>query len=156
MEVVKPLGYILGRSLMIFKNQVAEEFKNSGIELTFEQYVMLHMINSTCDLIQQDLANHLQKDKSLIVRQINCLIEKQYVVRLTNKDDKRKKNLILTEKGIRMMNQMTELALDISRKLLDGISDSDYSTFRNVLYKIQENGGSAEKFFELTQATKLE
>ena len=115
-------------------------------ELSLEQYVILYMINSSCDLIQQDLAKHLQKDKSLIVRQINGLIEKQYLARHINKVDKRKKNLILTPKGLEMMNQMTGLVMTVSRKLLSGVSDSDYSTFRSVLNKIQENGGSVEDF----------
>lgn len=146
MEELKPLGYLLGRSLRVFKGQVAEEVKRMDFELSLEQYVILYMINSSCDLIQQDLANHLQKDKSLIVRQINGLIEKQYLVRHTNKEDKRKKNLILTSKGLEMMNQMTGLVMTVSRKLLSGVSDSDYSTFRSVLNKIQENGGSVEDF----------
>jgi DNA-binding MarR family transcriptional regulator len=144
MEEIKPLGYILGLPLRVFLNQVITEFKNRNIELTFEQFVMLRMINSNCDLIQQDMAHHLQKDKSLIVRQMNGLIEKQYVVRQTNLKDKRKKNLILTPKGTEMMNQMTELALDVSSRLLAGVSNSDYSTFRKVLDKIQENGSSVE------------
>lgn len=146
MEEFKSLGYLLGRSLRVFKGQVAEELKNMDFELSLEQYVILYMINSSCDLIQQDLANHLQKDKSLIVRQIDGLIEKQYLVRLTNKEDKRKKNLILTPKGLEKMNQMNELVMEVSRKLLSGVSDSDYATFRSVLNKIQENGGSVEEF----------
>ena len=137
MEEFKPLGYLLGRSLRAFKAQVAEEVKSMYLELSLEQYVILYMINSSCNLIQQDLANHLQKDKSLIVRQINGLIEKQYLVRLTNKEDKRKKNLILTSRGLDMMNQMTELVMMVSRKLLSDVSDSDYATFRSVLNKIQ-------------------
>jgi len=91
MELNKPLGYMLGRSLRVFKNQLAYEFKDAKIELTFDQFVILHLLNSNNDLIQQDLANQLQKDKSIIVRQINCLLENQYVVRLINKEDKRKK-----------------------------------------------------------------
>lgn len=146
MEELKSLGYLLGRSLRVFKCQVAEEVKNVDFELSLEQYVILYMINSSCDLIQQDLANHLQKDKSLIVRQIDGLIEKQYLVRLTNKEDKRKKNLILTPKGLEKMDQMTGLVMVVSRKLLSGVSDSDYSTFRSVLNKIQENGGSVDEF----------
>ena len=82
MEQVKPLGYILGLPLRIFLNQVAVEFRNREIELTFEQFVMLLLIDSKGDLIQQDIANHLQKDKSIVVRQMNGLIEKEYVVRL--------------------------------------------------------------------------
>ena len=91
MEITKPLGYLLSRSMKVFKNQMSAEFRNQNIEVSFEQYVILHMIDSKCDLIQQDLANYLQKDKSLIVRQIDCLIEKQYLVRQVNKEDKRKK-----------------------------------------------------------------
>src|SRR5665648_457984 len=144
MESSKPLGYILGRSLRVFRNQLAFEFKEKEIELTFDQFVILHMLNSNCDLIQQDLANQLQKDKSIIVRQINCLLENQYVVRLTNKEDKRKKNLILTKKGFEILNQMKEIASELSGKLLSGISETELEIFRNVLGKIQENGGAED------------
>ena len=146
MEELRSLGYLLGRSLRVFKAQVANDVKRMDFELSLEQYVILYMINSSCDLIQQDLANHLQKDKSLIVRQIDGLIEKQYLVRLINKEDKRKKNLILTPKGLEKMNKMNELIMEVSRKLLSGVSDNDYSTFRSVLNKIQKNGGSVEEF----------
>jgi len=146
MEEIKPLGYILGLSLRIFLNQVAAEFRNREIELTFEQFVMLRMISSNSDLIQQDIANHLQKDKSLIVRQMNGLIEKQYVVRQTNREDNRKKNLLLTPKGTEMMNRITKLTFDVSNKLLAGVDAEDYEAFRRVLNKIKENGGSVEEF----------
>lgn len=146
MEEIKPLGYILGLPLRVFLNQVAIEFRNRKIELTFEQFVMLRLINFNRDLIQQDIANHLQKDKSLVVRQMNSLIDKKYVVRQINQEDKRKKNLILTAKGTEMMNRITGLALDVSDRLLAGVDGNDYQAFRRVLNKIQENGGSAEEF----------
>jgi DNA-binding MarR family transcriptional regulator len=144
MESNKPLGYMLGRSLRVFKNQMVSEFKEKDIELTFDQFVILHLLNSNCDLIQRDLASQLQKDKSIIVRQINCLLDNQYVVRLTNKEDKRIKNLILTKKGFEILNQMKEIASELSKKLLSGVSRDDFEIFQNVLLKIQENGGSEE------------
>jgi len=118
MESNKPLGYMLGRSLRVFKGQMISKFREQDIELTFDQFVILHMLNADCDLIQQDLANQLQKDKSIIVRQINILLDSQYVVRLANKADKRKKNLILTKKGFVMLNQMKAIASEVSGKLL--------------------------------------
>jgi MarR family transcriptional regulator, transcriptional regulator for hemolysin len=146
MREIKPLGYILGLSLRVFLNQVAIEFRNREIELTFEQFVMLRMINSNSEIIQQDIANHMQKDKSLIVRQMNGLIEKRYVVRQTNLEDKRKKNLILTPKGTEMMNQISKLTIEVSNKLLSGVDDNDIRAFHKVLKKIHENGGSSEEF----------
>ena len=147
MESSKPLGYMLGRSLRVFKSQLVSEFKGKEIELTYEQFVILHLLNSNCDLIQRDLANQLQKDKSIIVRQINCLLENQYVIRLTNKEDKRIKNLILTKKGFEILNQMKEIASEVSRKLLTGVTPNDFEIFQNVLQKIQENGGAEEELF---------
>lgn len=138
---------MLGRTLRIFLNQVAVEFKNREIELTFEQFVMLRMIESDSTLIQQDIANHLQKDKSIIVRQLDNLIEKEYVVRVPNSDDKRKKNLVLTEKGKVMMSRIMQLNLEVSQKLISGIEEKEYKIFRQVLNKIQENGGAAQDLF---------
>ncbi len=147
MESRKPLGYMLGQSLRVFKSQMVSEFKKKEIELSFEQFVILHMLNSNCDLIQRDLATQLQKDKSIIVRQINGLLEKQYIVRLTNKDDKRIKNLILTKKGFEVLNQVKAIADEVSEKLLTGIPETDLEIFRGVLLKIQQNGGAEEEFF---------
>lgn len=147
MESSKLLGYMLGQTLRVFKNQMVSEFKEMEIELTIEQFVILSLLNSNCDLIQRDLASQLQKDKSIIVRQINCLLENQYVVRLTNKDDKRVKNLILTKKGFEKLNQMKEIASEVSGKLLTGISENELEIFQNVLFKIQENGGVEEDIF---------
>lgn len=147
MESGKPLGYLLGRSLRVFRNQLVSEFKEKEIELTFDQFVILHLLNSNCDLIQRDLASQLQKDKSIIVRQINCLLDNQYVVRLTNKEDKRIKNLILTKKGFEILNQMKEIASELSKKLLTDVSPNDFEIFQKVLLKIQENGGVEEEHF---------
>ena len=118
------------------------EFRENKIELSFEQFVLMQMLNSDCTLIQQDVANQLQKDKSIIVRQINGLLELQYVVRITNKDDKRKKNLNITKSGMDILNQMKEIAFRVSKKLLSGVTENEMDTFQHVLMKIQQNGSS--------------
>ena len=158
MESNKPLGYVLGQSLRVFKNQLLAEFKEKSIDLTFEQFAILHLLNSDGNLIQRDLAIRLQKDKSIIVRQFNCLLDNQYVVSLVNKDDKRKKNLILTKKGFEILNQMKELASELSERLLSGVSENDRDTFESVLSKIQENGGADDEIFNcgLHQLKKTE
>lgn len=145
MDDTKPLGYLLGLPFRVFINQVAAEFRNREIELTFEQFVMLRLIHEDESIIQQDIANRLQKDKSLIVRQMNDLFILNLVVSQTNRNDKRKKNLALTPEGIETMNRLSDLVLDVSNKLLTGVDENDYLAFRRVLNKIQENGSLAEE-----------
>ena len=141
MESNRQLGYLLNKTLRIYKSQITTEFRRQGIELTFEQFVMLRMLDSNCDMIQQDLAHVLQKDKSIIVRQMNGLLDEKYVDRLTNTDDKRKKNLTLTSKGIEILNRLKSTSNDLSDKLLAGVTESEYAIFKKVMLKIQENGG---------------
>ena len=147
MEKIKPIGYVLAQTSKGFKNQLFSEFKSRNAELTFEQYVILNLLNSNGNIIQQDLANHLQKDKSIIVRQIDALIEKKYVVRLTNNEDKRKRNLILTDAGVEILDQSKKISFEVSQRLLSGVNEKEIEIFRNVLNKIQENAGFEEEPF---------
>ncbi len=140
----KPLGYILDQSLRVFRNQMILEFRKKEIDLTLEQFVILHMLNSDCDLIQRDLAHELNKDKSIIVRQINFLLENQYITGRTNNDDKRKKNLVLTEKGSTILAKMKVVAHEVSEKLLTGVAETEFEIFQKVLKQIQANGGVEE------------
>lgn len=155
MESTKPLGYMLDQSLRVLRNHLICEFREKGIDLTIEQFVILHLLNTNGDLIQRDLACQLQKDKSIMVRQINCLLEHQYVVRTTNNEDKRKKNLILTKNGTEILNRIRGISGSISKKLLSDVSEKDLETFHSVLLKIQENGGAEEDLsnWELNQST---
>jgi DNA-binding MarR family transcriptional regulator len=146
MEEAKSLGYMLGRTFRTFLNQVATELKKREIELTFEQFVMLRMIYSDGNVIQKDIARCLNKDKSLVVRQMDFLIERGFVVMIPNRDDKRKKNLMLTPKGHNMMEEIMSLNNEVSRKLLAGVDDSEYRIFLQVLNTILVNSGAIDIF----------
>lgn len=145
MELNKPLGYFLAKSHRIFKIAMVSRFREREVELTFDQFVILQILNSNSGIIQQDLANYMQKDKSIIVRQIDGLLEKEFVIRHTNNEDKRKKNLILTEKGLVALNQMQQIGSEVTNKLLSGVSETEFEIFRNVLNRIQENGDPGEE-----------
>ncbi|MGQ8337017.1 MarR family winged helix-turn-helix transcriptional regulator [Sunxiuqinia sp. A32] len=141
MQLEKPLGYLLGKTLRIYKNRLTSNLREADIEISFQEFIILHKINEKYDLTQQDLANHFQKDKSFILRLINNLIEKRFVVRLPDNEDKRKKNLIMTQKGIEVLEQTKEVVNNLSDELLSGISNEDLYTFQKVLKKIEENSG---------------
>ena len=135
------MGYMLSRCRRVFKHQMNSEFRNKEIDLTFEQYVILKLLDLNADFIQQDFAEILQKDKSVIVRHANFLLEHHYVERQTNNSDKRKKNLTLTKNGAQILNRMKDISAEVTRKLLFGVTENELDTFQRVLVKIQENGG---------------
>lgn len=139
MQTEKPLGYLLGQTMRIFKSKLSEKFRQQKIDLTFDLVVILFEIGDKEDMTQQDLSEIIIKDKSSILRQVNTLIEKRYLVRLPDKLDKRKKNLILTHKGYQVLTQARATAIALSNELLEGVTDEEFLTFFRVLNKIREN-----------------
>jgi len=143
----EPVPYLLGLTLKSYKNRLTAEFREHQLELGFEQFVTLHFLSSEDeDPTQQDLANHLQKDKSSILRQINTLIDREYVIRIQDRQDKRKKKLILTGKGHETLAFMRHIGKDVEEELLSGIAPESLSTFREVMKKIQANAGFDDEF----------
>ena len=144
-----PVSYRLGKTLKAFKNRLMTEFKENNVELSFELFVTLHILSSENENpTQQDIANHLQKDKSFILRQINTLIEKQYVVRSLDDKDKRKKKLIVTKKGEETLSFLRNIGKNVERKLLAGIDKETLTLFCDVLERIQANAGLEEEYYQ--------
>ena len=140
----KPLTYMLGQTMKLVKYKLIAKFKENDLDLSMEHFTILVFINEKDLLTQQDLANHFMRDKSIVLRQVNSLIDMGYVVRSTDEDDKRKKNLILTDKGNKLVQLSKELSHQVSEELLDGISEEELKHFEHVISKIQQNTGFKE------------
>lgn len=60
---------------------------------------------------------------------------------MTDKEDKRKKNLILTKKGYDMLVFAKQVAREVSEELLTGVTAEELMHFEKVIQKIQDNTG---------------
>ena len=141
MNQEKPLTYLLGQTMNLVKLKMTEKFRDNNIELSMENFILLDLISKNKNVTQQDVANHFMRDKSIILRNVNTLIELHYINRLTDKSDKRKKNLILTEKANTFLSFALKLSHEVSEELLKGISSEELNHFENVINKIQLNTG---------------
>jgi len=144
MDTNKPLLYLLGQTMNLAKLKLLAKYKENNLELNLEQFIMLHYINEKEDLTKQDLANHFFRDKSLVMRQTNILMDLRYVARMQDKEDKRKKNLILTKKGYDVLEFAKKLSHEVSKELLNGVTEEELVHFENVINKIQENTGQLD------------
>ncbi len=145
MKSKKTLGHLLGQTMHIYKQRMVSEMRKNNIELGLEQFFILHQLKTEEKVIQQDLANHLMKDKSFILRLINTLMDNGYVTRLSDKDDKRKKNLSLTHQGSELLKQIYAIGEKISNELLAGINPEELIIFEQVINQIKKNSGLEEE-----------
>ncbi len=144
MDLEKPLGYLLCRARRVYKNKLMIQYKERKIDLSLNQFIILQQLGLNKEMTQQELADYLKKDKSIILRQIHSLVDRKYILRLHNEKDKRKKILTITSEGQNILKLSLEIAQSVSRELLTGVSPEEQEIFRNVIEKIQKNGGFEE------------
>ena len=144
----KPLGYILGQTKRVYSNKLVAKFKENNVELSLDLFIILFHIDLNEEITQQQLADHLQKDKSIIMRQIKILTDKEYVVRSWNKQDKREKNLVLTKSGHEILALIKSLAVNVSDELLSGVNEEDKNAFERVIDVIVKNGANDIEVFK--------
>ncbi|HEY9341279.1 MAG TPA: MarR family transcriptional regulator [Hanamia sp.] len=139
-EMVDTIGFvIIGTGKMLIKN-INSAFATLNLEITFEQMGVLYFLskNEGKELIQQDIANLLNKTKSAALRTINILEEKKYLKRTTSPEDMRKNIIQLTPEGRRIIAKMHKKFLELDLNLNNNITRQEANVCKKVLLNIQE------------------
>jgi len=125
------VGRMMHEMFKAFKKRIGEQ---AEIKITMEQFGLLHMINSEeFEVIQQDLANVMGKDKSSILRIIDSLEDKDLVRRVVDTNDRRKNCLMVTKKGEKVITQYSMLEAELMKEIIEGLTISEMDTFYKVV-----------------------
>jgi MarR family transcriptional repressor of mepA len=133
------LGFmIIYTGKMLLKN-FNTDFAFLNSEITFEQMRILYYIskNKKKNIIQQDIADLMNKTKSAVLRTLDILEEKKFLKRGAMANDRRKNVILLTNKGCEVINKMHEKFLEIENELIKGFSKDEQKNCMSVLLKIQ-------------------
>ncbi|HEV2832908.1 MAG TPA: MarR family transcriptional regulator [Hanamia sp.] len=139
-EMVDTIGFvIICTGKMLIKN-INSAFATLNLEITFEQMGVLYFLskNEGKELIQQDIANLLNKTKSAALRTINILEEKKYLKRTSSPEDMRKNIIELTPEGRRIIVKMHKKFLELDLNLNKSITKQEANVCKKVLLNIQE------------------
>ncbi|MDB5273213.1 MAG: helix turn helix multiple antibiotic resistance protein [Chitinophagaceae bacterium] len=137
------LKSILGISIIytgkIMVNRINKYFVESGMDITTEQMGMLFYI---CDhedrtVIQQDLAELMDKDKSAVLRTVDILEKKLFVKREPFDNDRRKNIIVATKEGRKIVEKAVNIFRSQQEAMIKTIDKKDIDTCMEVLKKIQ-------------------
>ena len=139
-ELPDTLGFMIVHSGKLLLKTINGTFAGLTKDITFEQMGVLYYISrsNTKDMIQQDIAEVMDKTKSAILRSIDILEEKGFVKRLPVAGDRRKNVIELTDTGKTIIEKMHEHFLEHDAILKEGIDQEDLQTTMCVLAKIQQ------------------
>lgn len=135
----KVIFYQIERAIKTYRMYAQKQIKAHGLKITVDQWLLLKSMKENPDATQAELAEKVFKDSASITRILDLLVKSGFVKREINPNDRRKSNLIVTEKGNKILADTYAVVLENRKTALNGISEDDIKIMNETLKKISKN-----------------
>ena len=133
------LVMLLDKSTRSLGTNLQRIFKICGFDITVEQWMILLVLWKQNGQTQQEIANRVGKDKGTISPQLDGLEKRDLIMRLQDKNDKRRNVVCLTQKGKDMEKDLIPLGFANTKIAQHDIPEEDLKTCLEVLRKVCKN-----------------
>jgi DNA-binding MarR family transcriptional regulator len=101
--------------------------------LARSQWQALSHVRAAGTLTQKELQKLLRVEPATLTRIVDTLVAKGWLERLENPEDKRKKDLILTESGQERWAKIPNVVEIVEGRMVEGLSASDETRMLNLV-----------------------
>ena len=118
----------------------------SKVDLSHEQFVILRLLYPQQMMSQHTITNKLHREQSLVSRWIKKLRRLDYVKSQTSPVDMRRKDLLLTERGLELVRQINEARISLLEVRAQKLTEDEQALFATLLAKLNDSdqAGDAE------------
>ena len=135
MRVVVKLFDEMGDKLMKTAKMTLETYE----KLTIAEANALYVVGSQEPQTMKQIAEALGVAVSTPTRTIDRLVEKGLVDRTVDEKDRRQLLIELTPNGRKVLEEMDEEGMMMTRKMLENLQDEEIESLKRILLKISEN-----------------
>lgn len=136
-QSLQPLGrliYHMAQDLGKFAEKILKPF-----DLTLEQLHILKTMPSTEGMTQKAIGAAVNKSPANMTRILDRLEGKNLVKRRQDPNDRRATLVFVTEKGKKIIIQVTTIFDSFSTHFLDGVTDQEQQIIREAFNKMSDN-----------------
>lgn len=137
-DLKESFGLVIGRTAMLLAKTMEKRLTHAGLDVTVKEFSFLNWLSLNDQVIQQDLAEFMKKDKSAILRIIDLMENRGLLLRVNDPSDRRKKIITVTEKGLALLEEARIVEREVVKELQEGLSQSDIETFVKVAFHMQQ------------------
>lgn len=132
-------GFVIERTARRMKQACQQYLHQAGIDLTVDQWVLLHELHKSDGEGQNDLARKTFKDAPTVTRIIDLLCKKGLTSRKVAPGDRRKFNVFLTEYGKATIAKAIPVIQQFRRQAYANFSTEELNSLNDILDRIFEN-----------------
>lgn len=130
----KSYGYHFISISVVIKRLI--ESRIQEYDLTHLQFSILMNLYKNTTTTQKELLKYVYGDEASVTRLIDRLESKGYLKRVQSQEDKRKKNILLTQEGLSLVKKLTHFAKEVNRELIKGLDKDEADQFLTLLQKV--------------------
>lgn len=121
------------------KNHTRQVFKEKGIDLTIDQWLVLKKVSEEPGIVQKEIASTTFKDPAAVTRILDIMVRKNLVERRPSATDRRVYEIYLSKQGKKMINTLMPVVYDIRAKGLQNLSQTELRALKSGLKKMYNN-----------------
>jgi MarR family 2-MHQ and catechol resistance regulon transcriptional repressor len=134
-ELALELGLAMGEMKNRLRQKIQAKINEYDPTLSFELIEILGLLSRNDGINQQEIGNKVSKDKSSITYLINSLVKRELVQRVENNEDRRNKQIFLTDKGKQIVETVYPWALELYKK---AAGDFNQTEIKNALFLVKK------------------
>jgi DNA-binding MarR family transcriptional regulator len=115
-------SFITGKASTAIARRLQKNFKQSGLDITIEQWSVLYQLWKQDGQRQQQLCDATFRDKPGITRLVDNLEKLKLVKRVPSKNDRRINLIYLTKEAMQLQEKTMELANQTLNEALNGVT----------------------------------
>src|SRR5690606_36746567 len=131
--------FLTGKAYTAISRRLQKNFRESGIDITSEQWSILYTLWDEEGLTQQELAQRTFREKTAITRLVDNMERANLVIRVADKIDRRINLIYLTKEGRQLKMPCLEQANKPLKAALAHVNTHHISIAKDTLEKVYEN-----------------
>lgn len=144
-DEIQGIGLHLDLVLRKIQEAYLAKFDELGLELTIEQWVILHQVYELGDeASQRDIVQSNFRNRATISRVIGGLQRKGWLQKTRFEGDQKRFKLVLTQSGNEVVNLVLPHARQLRKRSINNMTTEQFDTFLAVLDQLGENYSSIQ------------
>ena len=132
------LGLLFRQVRVAMWAQMERELAAAGHELTFSQYITLKNLSDGSAGVT-DLARAAELNPGAMTRLLDRLEARGYVARVADPSDRRALNILLTDAGVAIWQDIAKCGQRVREQALSGMSDDERNSLMRLLEQVRDN-----------------
>jgi DNA-binding MarR family transcriptional regulator len=139
-DEIQGIGLHLDVVLRKIQEAYLRKFEELGVEMTIEQWVILHQVYTLgAHASQRDIVQSNFRNRATISRVIGGLERKGWLKKTRFEGDQKRFRLELTPKGQQIIDAVLPEAQILRQRAVQNLNSSEFDTFLRVLNQLSTN-----------------